>query len=38
LYRGITKEHIKNPSIFLATLCEMMAGDDEVRNILRFYQ
>ena len=38
LYRNITKEHVKNPSIFLATICEMMAGDKQVRNILSFYR
>ncbi len=38
LYRNITKEHVKNPSIFLATICEMMAGNKEVRNILTFYR
>lgn len=38
LYRNITKEHVKNSSIFLATICEMMAGDKNVRNILTFYR
>ncbi len=37
LYKNITKEHVKNPSIFLATICEMMAGNKDVRNILTFY-
>ena len=38
LYRNITKEHVKNPSIFLATICEMMAQDTNTRNILTFFR
>jgi hypothetical protein len=37
LTKKITKEHVKNPSIFLATVCEMLASSREVRNILRFF-
>lgn len=34
VYKTITKDHIKNPSIFVSTISEMMISDASVRNIL----
>lgn len=38
LEKKITKEHIKNPSIFLSTVGQLILSDSSVRNILTFYQ
>lgn len=38
LDRYITKEHLKDPSIFVATVCELLTTNKEVKNILSFFK
>ncbi len=34
--KKITKDHIKNPSIFVQTIGQMMMGDSEIRKVLDY--
>lgn len=34
--KSITKDHIKNPSIFIQTIGQMMMGDSNIRKVLDF--
>lgn len=36
--RYITKEHLKDPSIFIATFCELIVTNKEVKNILSYFR
>ena len=38
LDRYITKEHLKDPTMFISTVCELMGNNKEVKNILDYYR
>jgi hypothetical protein len=38
LDRYITKEHLKDPTMFISTVCELMVTNKEVKNILDYFR